>query len=438
MSFISFERGVLSRWVARAVLAPVVACSVQAHAADNTLTRLIAEVLDVHPSVAAGRAQGRAAQHDVDAARWQFFPTASVGVETVDAQRGDPSYAGDNRVSTLRLQQPLWTHGRLTAGLSRAEAGADAAVSTLADVRQQLALQVVQLYGDWYAAHLKAVALDKSLQEHARLKDQVGRRIAQGLASEVDLALASGRLDSVNAELTAARVQRRMASARLSALLRRPVADADLAMQPVSPHALPLSLSADEPEALAIAHSPAISRAQMQVKAQAAVVEERQADLYPEVYLRFERQHGNYSNASLASASRWFVGFNSRLGAGLSTYAGAQGAKAQLEAAHADVDAQVVAVRTQVMTDQAQAEQQASRIAALQSSQASALQVYDSYMRQYLAGRKAWLEVMNASRELAQGDVQLAEAQASLVVITWRMAIYLQGLDATLVQGSAP
>jgi outer membrane protein, adhesin transport system len=438
MFIIAFHRGVLPGLIAPVVLGLMATCSVQAHAAGNVLTQLITEVLAVHPSVVAGQAQGRAAQFDVDAARWQFFPTASVGVETVDAQRGDPSYAGDKRVRTLRLQQPLWTNGRLTAGLNRAQAGAEVSEATLADVRQQLALQVLQLYGDWYAAHLKAGALDKSLQEHARLKDQVGRRIAQGLASEVDLALASGRLDGVSAELTAVRVQRRMASARLSALLRRPLSETDLATQTVAPHTFPLSLAPDEPEAQAIARSPAISRARMQVKAQAAVVEERQADLYPEVYLRFERQQGNYSNSALPSANHWFLGFSSRLGAGLSTYAAGQGAKAQLEAAQADVEAQEVAVRTQVLTDQAQAEQQASRIAALQSSQVAASQVFDSYMRQYLAGRKAWQEVMNASRELAQGDVQLAEAQASLVVITWRMAIYLQGLDATLTQGDTP
>ena len=56
-------------------------------------------------------------------------------------------------------------------------------------------------------------------------------------------------------------------------------------------------------------------------------------------------------------------------------------------------------------------------------------QVFESYSRQYLAGRKSWLEVMNASREIAQGEIQLAEAQASHVVVTWRLAIVAFGLD---------
>ena len=64
-----------------------------------------------------------AAQADVKGAQWQFYPTPSVSVEQVDAGSGDPNYSKrEGRVLTLRLQQPLWTAGRLTAGVSRAEA----------------------------------------------------------------------------------------------------------------------------------------------------------------------------------------------------------------------------------------------------------------------------------------------------------------------------
>jgi adhesin transport system outer membrane protein len=60
----------------------------------------------------------------------------------------------------------------------------------------------------------------------------------------------------------------------------------------------------------------------------------------------------------------------------------------------------------------------------------AAADVSTSYDRQFLAGRKSWLDVMNAARELAQTETQLADLQSTLVVVTWRLAAYTRGIDA--------
>jgi hypothetical protein len=71
------------------------------------------------------QALGASAKQALEGAQWQFYPTPSVGFEQVDASAGDPNYPsyGDKNVTTLRLQQPLWTGGRLSAGLDKAQAG---------------------------------------------------------------------------------------------------------------------------------------------------------------------------------------------------------------------------------------------------------------------------------------------------------------------------
>ena len=81
------------------------------------LEQLIASALTSHPSAQGQRALVQSAQAGVDSARWQFYPTPSVSIETANASATDPLYLGDNRVSTVRLQQPLWTGGRLTPGV---------------------------------------------------------------------------------------------------------------------------------------------------------------------------------------------------------------------------------------------------------------------------------------------------------------------------------
>jgi adhesin transport system outer membrane protein len=96
-----------------------------------------------------------AAQAGVAGARWQFFPTPSLSFEKVDAASSDPSYRGDQQVSTVGVRQPLWTGGRLTGNLAKAEAQELASRAELEGTRQQLALRVLQAYADAIASQAK-------------------------------------------------------------------------------------------------------------------------------------------------------------------------------------------------------------------------------------------------------------------------------------------
>ncbi|MGE0113181.1 MAG: hypothetical protein AB7S73_16610, partial [Aquabacterium sp.] len=69
------------------------------------------------------------------------------------------------------------------------------------------------------------------------------------------------------------------------------------------------------------------------------------------------------------------------------------------------------------------------RIDALQAAQQAALEVASSWDRQFLAGKKNWQDVMNAARETTQTEVQLADAQSTAVVTSWRLAVLTQGLN---------
>lgn len=403
-------------------------------AAPLPLEALIASVVQTHPAVAAQRAQQNAAAAEFEAARWQFFPTPSVSVEKANAGRNDINYNGDSTVSTLRLQQPLWTGGRLTAAKERAEAGVDISLGALDETRQQLALRVVQVYSDWLAAHLKRLAAETSLASHERLRDQVTRRIREGLSADADLVLAQGRLQSVTAELGLARAQQDIALARLSQMTGYAVDDASLAPLAAEPRAMPGQLA--DLLARAQALDPATHRLEAQARRQQAVIKETRAAFSPEVYVRAERQYGNYAIRGAAPDNRIFVGIQTQFGAGLSSLSAVRGARAQYEAALAEVDAQHRTVGEQVMADWALATESQARLQALNASLDAAGEVSHSYDRQFLAGRKSWLDVMNAARELAQTESQIADIRATLVVATWRLAILTQaGLPG---KGSMP
>jgi adhesin transport system outer membrane protein len=396
----------------------------------RVLEPLIASALLSHPSQKSQVLLLQSAQAGMDSARWQFYPTPSVSVEQAGASPTDPSYQGASTVKRLSLQQPLWTGGRLTAGLQKAQANVSVSQASMDEVRQQLALRVVQSYGDWMAAHLKILTNDKSMATHERLHALVKRRIEEGVAPSSDSTLVVARLESLASDTSVLRAQHDIALARLGQLLGHPVMPAALA----SPLAAPHGLGSGSPHLLdqALAVSPSLRKAQSLAQVQASVVAERRAEVSPEVYVRVEQQYGNFSYRNTPSQSRLFIGVNSHFGAGFSNLAGIDIAQSQYLAALEEVELQSRVVSEQVLADEALAATSQSRLGALQAALTAASEVSQSYDRQFLAGRKSWLDVMNAARELAQTELQLADMTSTQVLLTWRLAIYTQGLSAAL------
>jgi adhesin transport system outer membrane protein len=398
--------------------------SAYVRAQDSTfleLPGLLAIAATTHPAIQTQQSLVQAAQESIATARWQYFPTPSVSVQNAASDGKDLSYAGDKTVTILALNQPLWTGGRIEAGVERAQANAQGAVANLADAQQQLAVRVVQAYGDWLSAHRKKAAFAVGQTQHIRLKDQVARRIQEGQAASSDLALAQSRLASLEADFAQAATQEEVSLARLSQLLGQPVAPLALAQSPAQPW--PVRGSAGELLAQAQAASPALARARSNAQAQLAVVQEAKSATLPEVSFRLEHQVGNFSYAGAPQQTRGFVNLSSRFGAGLSSLSAVSEALARHAGALAEIESQQRSLSEQVLTDYALLVSSQARRQALQNSAELADQVLASWDRQYLSGRKSWQDLMNSAREQVQVQAQLADLDGSQLVTSWRLAI---------------
>ena len=399
-----------------------------AAAQAQSLGVMLERAVSTHPSVQGQRSQKAVAASELDYARQQFFPTPSVSIEQVSAGQRDPSYLQDANVKIFRLQQPVWTHGRLDAGVEKAQASADMAAQSYEDARQQLALRVLQAWADGYAADLKQNALQTSVATHERLQAQVSRRIADGASAQTEKVLTDGRLAQTRAQLQAAAVQAQTARLRLEQLTGAPV---DAVLDAVPERELPTLDAAQSVEA-SLQRSPAVRRLQAAVRVQEADVVQRKSELWPELYARAEYQIGNAAVAGAPDAQRLFVGLQSKLGAGMSTFAGIEASHSKVAVAVAEVENAKRSLAEQVLADWSQLAglkaRQTELEATLQASRDTAL----AWDRQFLAGRKTWVEVMNSARELAQAETEWADVLASRVLLSWRVALYTQGLESLL------
>ena len=389
--------------------------------ASSSLTRLIHEALLQHPSLRAQASIVKASEAGVDGARWQYFPTPTISVEKAQTSQADPSYIGDKQVTVIGLRQPIWTGGRISAGVEKAQANAQRSASLLAETQQQITLRVIQSYAEWLSANQKQKIYSAGLATHEQLKDLVSRRVGEGLSAQSDLNLAEGRLSSIQADWLNASTQVTTSLSRLAQIIGRQIEMDEISENPAK------ALSVDESLAdllhQAENNAPVLQRARATALVQKFVIEEKQAEKSPEVFARLERQYGSYTLEGMNSDNRFFVGVATKFGAGLSTLSSISEAIHQYEASLADVETQQKLLNEQILVDYATLSQSASRLKALHQANDMSKQVLESWDRQFLSGRKSWQELMNAVREQVQSEVQITDAEVGQLLASWRLRV---------------
>ena len=211
----------------------------------------------------------------------------------------------------------------------------------------------------------------------------------------------------------------------MSELLARPVTSAELSAA-LSP-ALPLEGDDATWMGKAQSNSPAIQRLQAQALATEAEVTAARADLWPQLSLRFERQNGSFTYLNYGTVDRVYLSVTSQVGAGLSSFTQQQSAQLRLAAAQTEVETERQNLSEQVRNDLTLYRNLSVRISSLNTSLRSTRQIQEAWERQFLAGRKSWLEVMNAVREIQQAESQLIEAQTNQMQLSWRLTILADG-----------
>ena len=389
------------------------------------IKELINKSLSSHPLIMSAQSGVNSAQADVESAKWQYYPTPSVQVTTADISSEDT--VNTDPLTTFSLEQPLWTGGRLTGGSNRASANLTDSEENLKQIKRNLALRVIEAYGNWYGSSLRIQAWEESLAVHFRLKGTVIRRFEEGVAANSDKMLAESRLESVIADLASARAEEYVALSELSQLTGGSIAKEDLLSSPGNLPPIDNDLGILTQRAIAL--SPSVKQALAQAEQVKADITIQKSEYWPDVFLRLDHQFGNDDAITSASDSQVSFGLRSSFGAGLSTLSTTRSIQERYQASLSQVDAERRNVNEQVQSDYYLSESFKARLSALKSATTRTEEVFSSFNRQYLAGRKTWFDLLNSARDLVQTKIQLADAESAHLVVIWRLAVLTQELD---------
>ena len=367
-----------------------------------TFEQVMQSALASHPAMLGRRAAQAAAQADRQGAEWQRYPTPSIEASTQSS--------GGN-AGLLRLEQPLWSGGRITANIDAAGSRLEAAGAALDEARLELSLRVIAAYTEALRQRARQQHATAGVEEHEKLLGMIRRRVTQEVSTLTDQRLAESRLYQAANDQSAATQALNNALAQLAQLAGRPVAE--ISAQGVNDLGAPAGLEAALAQALA--WSPALRRLAHEEEAANADIAARRSAYLPQLALRLERSVGQ------AQDSRALLVLQAQPGAGLSSVSGVEAAIARREAARMARDTAERDARERVTLDWNERVAARLRLENAHLARAMSTEVFESYTRQYVIGRKTWIDVLNAVREATQSQFALEDARTQAIAASLRL-----------------
>lgn len=370
-----------------------------------------------HPKVLGKLDELKSLGFEVDAAKAGRYPTLSLQGQT---------YSDENSQVVARLQQPLWAGGRIDGAIDLSQMKLRSSDAALLAVRRQLMEETAALYANLQGAHKRMQAAERNLEEHEKLLGLISRRQAGNIASEADVRLARSRVAQAAAQLEQLRGLVEKSLSDLLAQTQAPVA----ALLPVDESLLhlpdPATILLDAEK-----QSPLVQQLINEVEVMRIQSDLRRADLLPVLSAQLDQDV--YLSSKTGEESRdtrvGLVLTGNLEGGGLAGFGRVKAAEAMVNAARKDVDSARNEVRRRIqglMADR----HSLSRVRVSNEVLVSANEeTLASFLRQYDAGKKSWVDVLNAQRELGEARQSLEQTKTQYVETTLRLAAITGRLD---------
>lgn len=393
--------------------------------ADTYMNTLINQAIQSHPLVGSARAEQQATTESIRAAKLNMLPapTLSTGYDREDGM-----------VSQLQIRQSLWTGGKLTANVNQAIFDEKAATEYIYEQQNQVAKTTIEAWQSYITAVSKQSVYYDNLQLLAEFESMMQRRVNQGVSARIELDLVTNRILQEQNAYQGAFEQQRIAIARLEQIAGRRIAVAELPVPNLSEVVNRAKGSSQAFERMAFDqasfYNPTVVKEHYRVEAAKQGVKSIQSSRYPTLYAQYEydyyyddKNNDNDNDNDNDNGSGFSVGLSYDPGAGLSNLALAKASESRVNSLVQSKEASrrlvLETIQTQYQQFASAQDQERSLIAAVAGAQI----VVSSYRRQFIAGRKSWLEVLNAVREHSQYEIQLVESRTAIIAAYYKLQV---------------
>lgn len=401
-------------------------------AGAETLAEAIASAFATNPQLEIERYSTDIARENLKLARSQGRPTVTLsatgGYEYVETTNPFAFGLGDRPIASAQIQavQPLFTGGRIAAGVRQAEAGIDSADLGFIAARQDLTLEVVTAYvdvnRDREAFAIRQNNVDFSAEQVRAAQD----RFDVGVVTRTDVALSQARLEGARAALAGAEAALRASEANYQFLTG--MLPGDLAPPPPVP---PLPATLDEAIREALTENPDIASARQDLRAAAAAIDSARSDGRPQVNLigtaAVQETFGDMTqrDTSVSALAQARI----PLLTGGAVRAQVDAAKLRRAQAQRLIDSLESRVRAQVTQAWFTYEAAGRSIEASQKQVEAADIAYAGAMEELAVGVRSTLDVLDQEQQLFDARLALIGAERDAYVAAHRLLRATGGLD---------
>lgn len=387
---------------------------------SSNLPVLIERAVETHPSIGAASASARAAGIELQSAQWLRFPSFSVEGLILNQ-------TGSALQAQALIDQPLWTGGRITGSIRRANALQGAALAAYDEAVLAIATQTAQGFFELHRWRERAAVLSSSLTRHNDMVRTMERRYAQEVSPLSDLELARARALQIEQQIYQARAQEGTALARLRQLVGDPFLP--IGKPPLILQTWP-NFKDDAILPQILEYSPALKRLRFDARSSEAEALIARSSILPQL-------SGQYSYSE-ALGHRIGLVLKAQSDGGLSRFASANAARQRVQASELQIAAGERQLLDQTLALLREYEAATGRLGGSEAASGSAKRIMESYMRQFTSGRRTWLDVMNALREANAAEIDVIEAQISAMSSLTRILLLSGQWGPVAVKGSQP
>lgn len=385
---------------------------------DFQINDLITKAIQTYPSIESARFDQQATVENIKAAKLNLLPTPSI----------TSGYGEDDFNSQIRIRQPLWTGGKLTANVNQAIFNDKAATERVFEQQNQVAKNTIEAW----QSYMQAVARQRihldSLDQLNEFEQMMQRRVGQGVSARIELDLATNRILQEQNAYQAAVGQQRIAAARLEQIIGQSVSQTRISdIKTLTEQAKRQAVNFEDMAFnQASFYNPTVVKEHFQIESAKQEVEVQRAARYPTIYAQYQHsyyQENDRNDLDDRDDGIFSIGLTYDPGAGFSNLALARASQAQVNSLVQSQQASRRRVLEEIQIQYQQFVSAKDRETSLVAAVAGAQIVVNSYRRQFIAGRKSWLEVLNAVREHNEYQVQLVQARADLLGAFYKLQV---------------
>jgi outer membrane protein, adhesin transport system len=353
-----------------------------------------------HPKIQARKMESNAATQKLQFSEWQRFPGVSVQSSTAQSSF---SQNGATVVTTLRVEQPLWTGGRISGNIDSNKAKVAASEQAISEAEQELLLKTTNSFFNVIKFQKKIEISNQNILEHQRLLELIERRARGEVSSMSELIFAKARLDLAKSENTQFKNQLKNNIADLENYIGKPVDQLSLFRSGFN-----LPKTEEELISKTLEASPTLKRVEYEIEAAESDISVAKSSLWPQLSARSDQNYGGLMEGNVS-----YIAFTFAPGNGLSALSAKNEAIAKKEVSESLKKNAQLEITNKVRSDWNQFLSEINQIETFSNLTQTTQGVYQSNVRQFEIGKKTWIEVLNSKRENTQANYALADSEAN-------------------------